>query len=146
MSLDTIPVSAFFALKESFKIFSSSYLITVISIRLYSCSLLSKCGFFGLLFLEIQNGCWFQHFCPFAVSEKQNSPDLAFAPFLARGLSIKQFEYSTHIHNSDFLGPSQTVPSGSRCSSLHCRLLPISPCLKATVLLGALPTVMWVYF
>lgn len=100
VSLDTIPVSAFFALNESFKIFSSPYLITVISLRLYSCSLLSKCGFFGLLFLEIQNGCWFQHFCPFAVSEKQNSPDLAFAPFLARGLSIKQFEYSTHIHNT----------------------------------------------
>lgn len=71
----------------------------VICIKLCSCSLLlSKGGIFGLLFLEIQSCFWFEYLYLFALSEKQNRPDLAITP-----LHMVCFQWAIWIRNTQRL-------------------------------------------
>lgn len=102
----------------------------------------SKCGVYGLLFLEIQSCSWFEYLYLLCLRSRTalNWQSVPFALCLSSG----QFEPVTH---SDFLGPSETVPSNSRCASLHCRWLYIPLCLKAIMLLGILlEVVVWISF
>lgn len=71
----------------------------VICIKLCSCSLLlSQGGIFGLLFLKIQSGFWFEYLYLFASSEKQSCPDLAITP-----LHMVCFQWAIWIHNTEWL-------------------------------------------
>lgn len=139
-SLDITMSHPFFLLKKN-QCHVLVLLLMVISMQLSPCSLL-ELWVYELLFLEFQTCCWFEYLCLLCLRSRTAS-NWQSVPF-ALCLSSKRFESVTQ---SDFLGPSQTVPSNSRCASLHCRSLYISFCLKAIMLMGILlAIVMWICF